>query len=560
MANGFGALYVGASGLMSAQNALNVTANNLANVDTKGYVREQTRFADTSYLVTKDPSQSTNMHQIGLGVSIGDVAHARDVFLDKAFRLESGRSNFYSTYYEVNVQVEDLFQELDGEEFKNSIEDLWKSFQELAKTPEDTTIQNLVLQKSELFLTRSDYLYDDLKSYQQNLNTQIKDDVDRINKIGERIYELNNIIAKIESGGVETPMQFRDERDNLLDELASYGGISYQEDARGFVNVDFEGIVFVDEMRCHNMGVYVPDQATGFYTPYWPQLSETDKEQYVEVFRLDNISTEYNTDVGKLKALLKCRGTGYGKASDLADPESYAKVQDCTVMEVEAQLDKLTSAIINRVNDIYCPNTTYTDSTGMTYTVLDTENCPRNKTGDLPPQEIFVRIGQPERYTKVSLDGQTFYIYNEPKPDDDATWYAIGSVSVNPDLKKVISDMPAYTANGAVNFDMAKKLANAWGNVDIIIDPTDTEPTSFEGFYNKMLSKLGTKGNTYKTAQETMENTVSSVENSRQQVTGVSSDEELTNLVKYQSAYNAASRYISVISEMTETIVTQLGR
>ena len=51
---------------------------------------------------------------------------------------------------------------------------------------------------------------------------------------------------------------------------------------------------------------------------------------------------------------------------------------------------------------------------------------------------------------------------------------------------------------------------------------------------------------------------MNSVENSRKQVTGVSSDEELTNLVKYQSAYNAASRYISVISEMTELIVTGL--
>ncbi|MDY3887624.1 MAG: flagellar hook-associated protein FlgK [Agathobacter sp.] len=269
MANGFGSLFVGASGLMSAQNSLNVTANNLANVDTKGYVREQVRYTDQNYITTKNPTKGTNMHQTGLGVSIGDVAHARDIFLDKAYRLETGRSAFYSTYYEVNTQVEDLFQELDGEQFKGAVGDFWQAFQELAKTPEDTTIQNLVLQKAELFLTRSQSLYSDLQSYQTNLNQQVADSVDKVNKLGNRIYELNNIIQKIESGGVETAMTYRDERDNLIDELASYGAVSYQENQFGFMNIDFEGVEFVDEMGCHNMGIYVEDRTTGFYTPYW---------------------------------------------------------------------------------------------------------------------------------------------------------------------------------------------------------------------------------------------------------------------------------------------------
>ena len=558
MANGFGSLFVGASGLMSAQNSLNVTANNLANVDTKGYVREQVRYTDQNYITTKNPTKGTNMHQTGLGVSIGDVAHARDIFLDKAYRLETGRSAFYSTYYEVNTQVEDLFQELDGEQFKGAVGDFWQAFQELAKTPEDTTIQNLVLQKAELFLTRSQSLYSNLQSYQTNLNQQVADSVDKVNKLGNRIYELNNIIQKIESGGVETAMTYRDERDNLIDELASYGAVSYQENQFGFMNIDFEGVEFVDEMGCHNMGIYVEDRTTGFYTPYWPQTTDEASGKYTKVFKLDNISVEYETDIGKIKALLKARGDKYGKASDLVDMESYSKVHDCTVTEVEAQLDRLTTTIINTINDIYCPNTTYTSPDGLTYTVLDTENCARNKNGDLPPEELFVRIGQKERYTETYIDGQKFYVYNEPNPGDDSTWYAMGSVTVNDDLKKVITLMPAYRKDGAVNYEMANKLADMWTKTPFTLDPTDTEPTTFEGYYDKMISKLGSKGSVYKTAAETMESTVNSVENSRKQVTGVSSDEELTNLVKYQSAYNAASRYISVISEMTELIVTGL--
>ena len=117
MANGFGSMYIGASGLQGAQNALNTTANNLANVGTEGYVRQQVRFTDKRYDMIKNPTKVTNAHQSGLGVSIGDVVHARDIFLDKSYRLERGRESFYDTCYESTTYVEDLLQELDGQEF-----------------------------------------------------------------------------------------------------------------------------------------------------------------------------------------------------------------------------------------------------------------------------------------------------------------------------------------------------------------------------------------------------------------------------------------------------------
>ena len=63
MANGFGSLYVGAAGLRGAQNALNTTANNMANVDTKGYVRQQVRYADMSYDKLKAPRSNVNIQQ-----------------------------------------------------------------------------------------------------------------------------------------------------------------------------------------------------------------------------------------------------------------------------------------------------------------------------------------------------------------------------------------------------------------------------------------------------------------------------------------------------------------
>lgn len=566
MANGFGSLYVGASGLQNAQNAINTTANNLANVDTKGYVRQQVRYADKNYTILKDSRANVNMQQSGLGVSIGDVVHARDIFLDKTYRQETGRMSFYSARYETATYVEDLMQELNGQQFKQSVSDLRQAFQEVSTKPADSTNQNLVLQKADLLVSRTQKLYSDLQNYQSNINDQIKDDVDRVNTIGNRIYELNLQIQRVEAGGTETAMTLRDERDSLLDELGNYGRIEVTEDATGFTYVDMEGVRFVDENRCYNMGLKAAD-GTGFYTPYWPQQSDVEKGQYVPVFRLsDEISSEMNTDIGSIKSKLLVRGDAYGRREDMASEKSYGNIEGCTLMEVQAELDVLFSNIVRSMNDIYCPNTettsAFTSTDGVTYPagtkILDEENCARGVDGEIPPRELFTRIGI-DRYTKVTgKDGKTYYVYNEEDPDVSSTRYAIGTITVNSDLKRQITLMPAYKKDGSVDYEMGAKLAAAWEVKDMKLNPYDQKPCTFEEYYDKMVDQLGIEGNTYKSVTETLSGAVSSVDSKRQQVSGVSSDEELSNMIKFQSAYNAASRFMNVISEMTETIVTGL--
>lgn len=566
MANGFGSLYIGTTGLQSAQNALNVTSNNLANVDTKGYVREQVRFSDKDYITFQQSKVRINMQQGGLGVSIGDVVHARDIFLDKAFRQENGRQNFYSVCYDTVAQVEDLMQELDGEEFKQSITDLNRAFQELAKAPAESTKQNLVLQKGELFISRCQALYSDLQSYQSNLNEQIKDDVERVNEIGDRIYELNLQIQKIEAGQQETAMTARDERDALIDELSGYANVSVTEDATGFVRVELENVEFVVERGCYNIGLNSAN-GTGFYTPYWPQLSDLQREQYVNVFNVDvEISTENNNDIGSIKAKLYQRGDGYGRHTDLQDADAYAEIEDCTLMETQAQIDLLFHSVVTTFNDLFAPNTTttedITDAAGNVVIaagtkILDTENCAVGADKELPPRELFTRLGC-ERYTKVSVDGKDYYVYNEEDPEDPSTQYAVGNVKTNEELVKQITLMPAYTQNGAVDYALGERMIAAWEDKCMRINPNDKYPCTFEGYYDRILDALGINGSIYKSSSETLANTVSSVDNQRSQVIGVSSDEELTHMIKFQAAYNAASRYITVISEMTELIVTGL--
>ena len=609
MANGFGSFYVGNSGLVNAQNAINVTANNLANVDTPGYVREQVRFSDKSYITRVNPTIRTNMQQNGLGVSVSDVAHARDIFLDKAYRRENGRSEFYSSMYNAVAYVEDILQEIDGEEFKQSVADLWKAFQEFGKDPSNSTNQSLILQKSELFLSRTTSVYSDLQKYQENINEEISDKIDRVNEIGKRVNELNYEIMKVESNGLETAMTLRDERDYLIDELSGYLNIEAKENSTGQVIIKAEGVTFVDEDGFNKIGLRVKESAkgTGFYTPFWGHLSDAAKGEtgYTDVFDFSmDISTEYNNDIGSIKALLYARGENYGEyeyldteaqanfSQEFKDKYAYSKIDDCVVAETQAEVTYLLHKVILAMNDIMVPNKTMSadeiqaaagngatsitayDANGKEYQItsstkiLDAENCNVGADKKIPPEELFVRDNC-ERYTEVTYtdqDGntQTLYVYNEEDEYDTNTLYKIGNVSINPDLLKEVTKMPVYRqngtadSNGAVDMSLGTKITAAWQQTSMVIAPDDTVPRNFEDYYDKIIDRLGISGNVYYTASQTMSATVASVDNQRQQVIGVSSDEELTNMIKYQSAYNAASRYITVISEMTDTIVSGL--
>lgn len=74
-----------------------------------------------------------------------------------------------------------------------------------------------------------------------------------------------------------------------------------------------------------------------------------------------------------------------------------------------------------------------------------------------------------------------------------------------------------------------------------------------------MVSQVANSGYVFRSIYENQVNTVEATQSAREQVVGVSTDEELSNMIKFQNAYNASSRYINVISEMLEHIISTLG-
>ena len=137
--------------------------------------------------------------------------------------------------------------------------------------------------------------------------------------------------------------------------------------------------------------------------------------------------------------------------------ENYSKVEDNVVMETQAEISYLARNIMMAMNDIFCPNTTYTAADGTTYTVLDTAKCSVGADGSLPPHELFAREGY-DRYTQMEIDGKQFYVYNDETKANNSSWYKLGNVSVNPKLAAQVTLMPSYKQDGAANYGLADQI------------------------------------------------------------------------------------------------------
>ena len=565
MANGMGSLYIGASGLQNSQNALNTTANNLANLDTKGYVRQQVMFADRDYVTFGNAAISKQ--QAGLGVTIADVVHTRNRFLDQRYRLENGRQSFYESCAEATREAQSMFQELDGQQFQTALEEFWQSFAEFAKGPDQEDYQTLVVQKATQFLERTQAIQENFKSYQRELNYKVNNAIDRINELGHTIQELNQQILKIECGGIETAMTLRDERDNALDELSALAKVDYKERADGTVRVKIENVEFVDEIHVYEIKG-ITDPVTGFVTPIWPQLSDMGREQYTYMFdfKSGDISPTLNTDIGELKGLILSRGdrpADYRDITGKSQQEYEDGVAMSVIMNSQAELDQLTHEIITAINDIFSPTTTksFVGMDGTVYNnvkVWDEENGCLGADGQKPGKELFSRRGC-DRYTEVvANDGSVYYVYNEEDPYDTAKMYGYQGTVVNPELLQGESGIPHLRKDGEPALDMAQQLVELWEKKTQTINPSNTDLCTFKKYYGRLIEDVAVTGNVYEGLSESLSGEVASIENNRQMVFGVSSDEELQNMIKYQSAYNASSRFINVISEMLEHLVTRL--
>lgn len=538
-----GSLYVGASGLQTGQNALNTTAHNMSNIDTTGYTRQQVQLGTRYYNTISKTASANAYQQIGLGVNYSQVKQIRDYFLDKTYRRESGRSAFYETSVSAVEEVEDLFQELEGKSFSQAIDNLWSSVQELTKDPANSVNQGVFVQRCYEFINRASAVYQGLSEYQDNLNYKIKQQVDTINSYGNRIKELNEEILKIESGQVEKANDLRDERNLLIDELSAMGNISVSEDPDGNVVIQFEGNDFVRGDSVNEIALE-EDEVTGFYTPYWKKLAKyTEKpDGTVEVntdgalvFNMQQtISTDTNTDIGSLKSMLFARGDHRATYEDLADKEYYDQnISQSIMMNIQAEFDQLVNKVTTGINNIL-------KEAAEAATAND-------------PNSTYLR----------DSDGNPYQIFNtvtdQTEQDGVTPLFSINNIIINGELKQSPSLLGFIRPDGKVDQETADKLKELFSEEAHTLNPNVKTKTNFINYYNNLISQVSNTGSVMRGICENQQMTVDNTAAAREQVLGVSSDEEMSFMIMFQNAYNASSRYVNVISEMLEHVISTLG-
>ena len=568
-----GSLYIGSSGLQTSQNALNTTAHNLSNVDTTGYTRQQVQQSNRAYVTLSTDPKSIANKQTGLGVTYSRVKQVRDYFLDKTYRKESGRSMFYEVSTEVMEEVESQLGELNGEAFQTTMTDFWTAIQELSKDPSSSVTQGLIVQRASEFVQRASAVYDGLSSYQDNLNTQIKQNVDKINKYGNQLLTLNDQIRAVESGGIEHANDLRDARNQILDELAQLTNMSFSEDRYGSVSVQIEGVDFVKDGTCYEIAMKT-DEATGFVTPFWPMnASYTTRDDGTRVYNIDGaevfdlsieISSDLGTDIGGLKAMLLARGDHRANYTDLAEGK-YDGVSQSVVMNIQGEFDQMIHNVVTKVNDILAKAAGVQEGqltiNGKTdtyrYCTVDPDGYMRMEDGS--PIQLFTKVTT-DGYEKVTTDdGKEYWVMKEEKADSPESLYTIGNLQVNPTLMQEPSKLGFRLADGSEDKETAEALKVAFTEEAYTLNPNVQKKTTFVDYYTDLVSQVANSGYVFRSIYENQVSTVEATQSAREQVIGVSTDEELSNMIKFQNAYNASSRYINVISEMLEHIISTLG-
>lgn len=577
-----GSLYIGASGLQTHQNALNTTAHNLSNVDTTGYVRQQVQLTGKPYITLSVDPKAVNNKQYGLGVNYTRVKQVRDYFLDKSFRKESGRSMFYEVNTEVLEEIEGQLGEMNGEAFQTTLSDLWTAVQELARDPASSVTQGMLVQRASEFIERAGAVYDGLSAYQDNLNARVKSEVNKINKYGQQLLVLNDKIRAIEAGGIEHANDLRDARNQILDELGKLTDMSYKEDINGDVSVQIEGVDFVKAGICYEIGLH-EDTTTGFYTPFWPQnatykLMPNGSKEYdpvgAEVFDLEReISTDLNTDIGGLKAILLARGDHRADYTDLARGGDYydKKISQSLVMNVQAEFDQLIHSVATRMNEVLADaagvvkgDLTLADGStlqNVQYCKVDPDGYMRREDGS--PIQLFSKIATAgyQKVTATDKDGNTgeYWVYNEEDLEVTDSLYTVKNLGIDIELMQKPSVLGFRKKDGSEDVETAEKLKDVFTEQSYKLNPNVEKRTTLGNYYKDLVFQVANTGYMSCSIYTNQVSTVESICSAREQVIGVSSDEELSNMVRFQNAYNASSRYINVISEMLEHIITTLG-
>ena len=615
MASTFFGLNIGVSALNSFQVATNTTANNIANVKTTGFTRQ------SATLTAKDALNVTARYgSVGTGVTVTSIKQQRDLYYDTKYWENNSCYGRYEQKLYYLDQIQNYFKDNGAsvKGFSSVFSQMFSDLDTLRSKPSDKTVRNQFISSAQSLCTYFNQMSDNLSKLQDDCNEEIRNRVDEINSISEKISLLNKEINQIETGtGVEAS-SLRDERANLMDDLSKIVNVSYKETPIQNTNGDNLGgtsfCLFVNGEKIVDGKDYrkLVCESTDI------KNNQTDNDDLFKIYwadtKMEFVATA-GTAGGSLKALFEMRdgdnlenfkgkvtqadsysftvsNTSLTNIKSLNLPDTNGKITvdhvtytydsweaevdaDGNIKSMKFNLSK-NKAVANPAA-VVADNATLSAGSGINergipyyMTQLNefvrnfaelfnkAESKGQNMNGDTPPTffEGITDTGKvydfsdSDAYSKLT-DGQTTTISSSSN-----TYYRMtaGNYSVNKDVMNNVSLFATatdYVKTDACDIvDELKKLQS---------QTTVYRGDKAESFLETIISNVSVDTEKAETNNKLYQNLEQTISNQRKSVSGVDEDEEALNLIKYQNAYNMASKVISIMSQMLEKLINDTG-
>lgn len=496
MSTAFYGLNIAKTGLFASQKGLEVVGNNISNVTTVGYTRQRLNLSSIPAPNGSGKLANVESATVGGGVNIDSIEQCRDQYLDIQYRNENSLLGEWTVKADALYYVEDLFNNSNETGIDNALNALFDSFEELSKSPENEEIRTLVRQNAIVFTETMNYYSNKLEGLQYQQNDAISVTVGDINTLTQSISDYNSQILKYERNG-DNANELRDKRNTAIDELSNIVDITYSESPSGVVTVNFSTNkdCLVDENGAYSLSL----------NKNLPD-SYGNADKFYSIMLSPTVSlSASDLNGGTLKGYL-----------DERDGDTEANMGIPYFLK---KLDALANAIVETVNNVH--------ETGWIY----------------PSESNAYLIG-------VGIkDGISFF---------DPTKTTAKDISLCEDILRSVFNIAASSVEitGDENKGNNKNVLEMLK----VIDRTDIPIISNIGQYLKSIVADIAVQTSYSNKRVASENIlVGNIAYKKESVSGVSIDEEMTNMIMFQKAYSAAARLITAIDEQLDTLVNKMG-
>ena len=557
--NIFSALSSAKLGLLAQQLAIEVTGQNIANVETEGYSRQDVTFeANTPRHAIKYGS----MHQIGTGVRVAGIERAHDQFLFEQIMDEGDLTGSTEVKKDIFEQLEILFNEGSGRSLNDALSSFFASVHDLATNARGLPERADLVSKAENLASTFNQTGKQLYTIQRNIDATIETEVTEINSLTTQIGKLNENIHASEPASQYKANDLRDNRDRLVKELSKKIDIQLIEESDSQISLTLkDGTALVLKDQVFDLSTSINGNNESFYDVYIDTGSTT-KDITSTITGgelrgyLDMRDTEVESILDKMNILSASfiqEFNGIHRAGFGIDGSSGLDFFSALDVTVDHDVDNTGTAVVSMTNA--SPTTISVDEFEIVFTGSNaftlnnlTTNASSGTFTFTTGSTFNIKDGFAVTISGAAVSGDkvTFSV-----SEDSASGMAVSS-TITANTRKIAA---GTTTNGdGANALLMADLQNTLSFNSVTWSGSGSGSYTFDEYYNAVVSTIGIESFSAQSTLRQQEGIMLQLNSRRESISGVSIDEEMIKMIKFQQAYNASARMISVVDEMLDTL------